>query len=138
MYCYIRLAWLSRTSIAVTSGRINQNSLGSFCYIPNQSELAESPRPLSDTKKLASPLVPYIAAWNSTHHLIRVAALGMRCLSGPLRLSSAVFNLFPRTSDFGAGKIAATALGRTRILWSHNQYLQDLSPNPFRRAEPIQ
>ena len=25
MYCYIRLAWLSRTSIAVTSGRINQN-----------------------------------------------------------------------------------------------------------------
>ena len=29
MYCYIRLAWLSRTSIAVTSGRINQNSLGS-------------------------------------------------------------------------------------------------------------
>ena len=30
MYCYIRLAWLSRTSIAVTSGRINQNSLGSI------------------------------------------------------------------------------------------------------------
>jgi hypothetical protein len=57
--------------------------------------LAESPRPLSDTKKLASPLVPYIAAWKSTHHQSRVAALGRRCLSGPLRLSSTVFNLFP-------------------------------------------
>ena len=60
MYCYIRLAWLSRTSIAVTSGRINQNSLGSILLkfvIPNQSELAESPRPMSDTKNLMSPFV---------------------------------------------------------------------------------
>ena len=32
MYCYIRLAWLSRTSIAVTSGRINQNSFVSRKY----------------------------------------------------------------------------------------------------------
>ena len=32
--------------------------------IPNQSELAESPRPMSDTKKLASPFL-LIAAWKT-------------------------------------------------------------------------
>jgi len=53
--------------------------------------LAESPRPMSDTKKLASPYLKYIATWNSARHQIGVVAFVLRRLIGPLLYTLLLF-----------------------------------------------
>ena len=86
MYCYIRLAWLSRTSIAVTSGRINQNSYPSrkyFCFNSEPVGIGWVAKTNVRHEKTRVSICYYIATWNSARHRIGVVAFVLRRLIGP-------------------------------------------------------